>query len=148
MATVRKWRARADTQDRSHRSRKLHATLSPEQELVVVELRKLLLPLNGLLVVTREFIHPEGLHSGLDRYGVPCLEDLISREKNPRVPARSSKDYAPGFVYVSLKYLPQMPGESGHQHLFAAIDREPLGARRNPAGRTADSASGFLQRLS
>ena len=43
VATVRKWRARPDTQDRSHRPQTLHTTLSAEQELVVVELRKLLL---------------------------------------------------------------------------------------------------------
>lgn len=45
-------------------------------------LRKhLLLALDELLVVTREFIHPEVSHSGLDRclrrHGVARLEDLI-----------------------------------------------------------------------
>ena len=51
----------------------------------MVELRKLLLlPLDDLLVVTREFVHPEVSRSGLDRclrrHGVSRLEELIPRE--------------------------------------------------------------------
>ena len=47
----------------------MQTTLTPAQEVVVVmELRKTsLLPLDDLLVVTREFIHPEVSRSGLDR---------------------------------------------------------------------------------
>jgi transposase-like protein len=45
-ATVRKWRRRDHGQDASHRPHRLHTTLTPAQELVVIELRKtLLLPL-------------------------------------------------------------------------------------------------------
>ena len=55
---------------------------------MVVELRKtLLLPLDDLLVVTREFIHPEVSRSGLDRclrrHGVSDLKALCPRKKVP-----------------------------------------------------------------
>ncbi len=42
-STVRKWRRRDNGQDASHRLHRLHTTLTPAQELVVIELRKILL---------------------------------------------------------------------------------------------------------
>jgi len=56
-------------------------TRTPVQEIVVVEIRKLLLlPLDDLLVVTRKFINPEVSRSGLDRclrrFGVSDLRAL------------------------------------------------------------------------
>ncbi len=45
-ATVRQWRQREAVADRSHRPQRLHTTLSPAQEAIVVALRQtLLLPL-------------------------------------------------------------------------------------------------------
>jgi len=38
--TVAKWRRREGTEDASHRPQRLHTTLTPVQEAVVVELRK------------------------------------------------------------------------------------------------------------
>ena len=66
---VRKWQNRDQT------------TLSEAQENIVVELRKtLFLPLDDLLVITREFIHPAASRSGLNRtlaqYGVSNLHDM------------------------------------------------------------------------
>ena len=67
-ATARKWKHREDAQDRSHRPHKLSTTLNPAQEVLAVELRRtLLLPLDDLLVVIREFINPDVSRSGLDR---------------------------------------------------------------------------------
>ena len=46
VATARKWKARDDVLDRSHRAHELGCTLSPAQEAIVLELRRLcLLPL-------------------------------------------------------------------------------------------------------
>jgi len=57
--TIRKWQSRATPQDKSHAPNKMYTTLTPEQELIVVELRTtLLLPTDDLLAVTREFINP------------------------------------------------------------------------------------------
>ena len=81
--TVRQWRTRAATEDASHRPPTRH-TLSPAQDVLVVELRRLLLlPLDDLLAVTHEFINDQVSRSGLDRclrrHGVSRLADLVPR---------------------------------------------------------------------
>ena len=95
-ATVRNWRRRENGQDASHRPHRLHATLSPVQEQVVVALRQpLLLPLDDLLAITREFIHPEVSRSGLDRclrrHGVSNLSALIPQRSNRPRPSRTTR---------------------------------------------------------
>lgn len=82
VATARKWKGRTDQQDRSHRPHTLHTTLTAAQEVLVVELRRmLLLPLDDLLAVTREFINPDVSRSGLSRclrrHGVADLKSLL-----------------------------------------------------------------------
>jgi len=68
ISTARKWKHRDDVQDRSHRPLNLDTTLTPAQEARVVEIRRsLLLPLDDLLCVIREFINPAVSRSGLDR---------------------------------------------------------------------------------
>ena len=57
--TVYKWKKREVFADRSHTAQRFRTVLTPAQETVVVHLRRtLLLPLDGLLAVTREFICP------------------------------------------------------------------------------------------
>jgi transposase InsO family protein len=152
-ATVRKWRRRETGQDASHRPHRIHATLSPVQEQVVVALRQTLLrPLDDLLAVTREFIHPAVSRSGLDRclrrHGVSNLSALIPHPEGEAQPVKTFKDYAPGFVHIDVKYLPQMPDEAAHQYLFVAIDRASrwVYVEILPE-KTAANARDFLQRL-
>ena len=106
----------------------LHTTLSPAQEAVVVALRQsLLLPLDDLLAVTREFLNAGVSRSGLDRclrrHGVSDLKALLPRDESGKPAYQPFKDYAPGFVHVDVKYLPQLPDEDQRRYLFAAIDR-------------------------
>ncbi len=127
-ATVRQWRRRDTGADASHRPHRLHTTLTPAQELVVIELRTtLLLPLDDLLAVTREFLNPDVSRSGLDRclrrQGVSNLQALIPQPEDGAEPIKTFKDYEPGFVHVDVKYLPHMPDETAHRDLFVAIDR-------------------------
>jgi transposase InsO family protein len=151
--TVRKWRRRQGTEERSHRPHTLHANLSPAQERVVVELRKsLLLPLDDLLVVTHEFIHTAVTRSGLDRclrrHGVSPLADRVPREEAAQAPAKAFKDDVPGCVHVDVKYLSQMPDERERQYLFAAIDRATRWVYvESLPDKSAARASGFLKRL-
>ncbi|WP_165742464.1 DDE-type integrase/transposase/recombinase, partial [Candidatus Thiosymbion oneisti] len=112
----------------------------------------LLLPLDDLLAVTREFIHGEVSRSGLDRclrrHGVSNLKALMPQEDGAKPPVKSFKDYAPGFVHVDVKYLPQMPDEDQRQYLFAAIDRATRWVYVELLkDKSAASASGFLKRL-
>jgi len=93
--TVRRWRARDTGRDRPHTPHQPATTLNPLQEFVVVELRKLLLlPLDDLLVVAREFVCPALSRSALDR----CLRRQAwlgwrtccrRRKANPRCPRPS-----------------------------------------------------------
>ena len=124
--TIQRWRRRDYVEDASHTPHRLQTTLTPAQEVVVVELRRLLLlSLDDLLVVTREFINPKVSRSGLDRclrrHGVSRLADL--KPKPDKTPTRTFKDYEPGFVHIDIKYLPQMPDEDHRKYLFVAIDR-------------------------
>jgi hypothetical protein len=152
-ATVRKWRRRDDGQDASHRPHRLHTTLTPAQEWVVIELRQtLLLPLDDLLAVTREFLNPDVSRSGLDRclrrHGVSHLQALIPPPEDGAAPTKSFKDFEPGFVQVDVKYLPQLPDETAQRYLFVAIDRASRWVYVAILGeKTAHNAAEFLQRL-
>jgi transposase InsO family protein len=121
-------------EDRSHRAHTLHTTLSAAQELIVVELRRLLeLPLDDLLVVTRRFINPDVSRSGLNRLlqreGLGSLRALAAarakavEEKDTAARKKGFKEYAPGFIHIDIEYLPKMPDEISRRYLFVAIDR-------------------------
>ncbi|TCT21225.1 integrase-like protein [Thiobaca trueperi] len=124
-ATVRKWRRRETDQDASHRPHRIHATLSSVQEQVVVALRQtLLLPLDDLLAVTREFIHPAVSRSGLDRclrrHGVSNLSALIPQPEGETQPVKTFKDYEPGFVHKEFtdRFCATGEREPTGRHLF------------------------------
>ena len=154
-STVRKWKSRAEQDDRSHRPHNMQTTLSPAQEQLVVELRKsLFLPLDDLVAITREFIHPDVSRSGiarcLKRHEVSNLKQLLREqadaEGNPKLAIKGFKDYAPGFVHVDLKYLPQMADESSRTYLFVAIDRATRWIYLERfSDKSAQSAQRFLQ---
>ena len=133
-ATVLKWKHRDSSEDLSHRPHKMHTTLSPMQEAIAVELRRLLfLPLDDLVAIVREFINPDVSRAGLDRrlrrHGVTSLRELQAQAQadsgvaEEERPFRTFKDYEPGFVHVDIKYLPRMPDEQSRSYLFVAIDR-------------------------
>ena len=124
--TIRRWRTREVFTDASHTAHRLQTTLTPAQEAIVVELRKtLLLPLDDLLAITREFLCADVSRSGLDRclrrHGVGNLRALLPEQ--PKEPVQGFKAYEPGYVHVDVKFLPQMQDESQRSYLFVAIDR-------------------------
>ena len=154
VVTARKWKNRDSVQDRSHRPNNLATTMTPAQEAVVVELRKMvLLPLDDLLVIAREFVNPLVSRSGLDRclrrHDVASLSKLQAQLK-PEAPVRHKtfKDYEPGFVHIDIKYLPQMPDETQRRYLFVAIDRATRWVFvRTYRDQSDTSAVDFLRRL-
>jgi transposase-like protein len=124
--TVWKWRSRDNVHDRSHTPHRLQTTLTPAQEAVAVVLRRfLLLPLDDLLSVVREFLNPNVSRSGLDRclrrHGAGNLRDLKPAAAKPA--HKPFKAYAPGYLHIDVKYLPQMADEEKRRYLFVAIDR-------------------------
>ena len=124
--TVYKWRHRDSVEDRSHTPHRLQTTLTPAQEAVAVVLRRtLLVSLDDLLAVVREFLNPNASRSGLDRclrrHGVGNLRDLKANSPKPK--HSTFKAYEPGYIHIDVKYLPQMADESSRRYLFVAIDR-------------------------
>lgn len=146
--TARKWKRRDSVEDASHRPHTLHTTLTPTQETIVVYLRQsLLLPLDDLLAVAREFLHPAVSRSGLDRclrrHGVGSLKALLPPPE--KAPIKPFKAYEPGFLHVDVKYLPAIEGEP-RRYLFVAIDRATRWVYiALTANRTAQSAKAFLK---
>ena len=126
--TIAKWRKRDEFTDKSHRPDNLQTTLSTGQELLVVELRKtLFLPLDDLLVVTREFISAAATRSGLQRtltrYGVSNLNVMrreLEEENGEKQPKKSFKYYAPGFVHICQDPRDHIPSYKTSLVLFLA----------------------------
>ena len=149
--TVYKWKNRESFHDRSHTAHRLQTQLTPAQEVVVVHLRRtLLLPLDDLLAVTREFICDTVSRSGLDRclrrHGVGNLNALKPTEPAPT--HKAFKLYEPGYLHVDVKYLPQMQDQSQRSYLFVAIDRATRWVFvQIKSHKTAASAKAFLNAL-
>jgi transposase InsO family protein len=154
-ATVSKWRKRDEFEDRSHRPRTLHTTLSQVQEWIVCELRRmLLLSLDDLTAVTKQFINPQASRSGISR--LLKREDMDSLRSIKKEQQRAQgepekkkyKDYAPGFIHMDIKYLPKMPDEQSRSYLFVAIDRASRWVfLRVYPNQTEESSKDFLAKL-
>ena len=149
--TVWKWRKRDGVHDRSHTAHRLQTTLTPAQEAVAVALRTtLLLPLDDLLAVAREFLNPHVSRSGLDRclrrHGVGNLRELKPKVVKPAY--QPFKAYEPGYLHLDVKYLPQMADEQRRRYLFVAIDRAMRWVFvRVYRAKTAANARRFLRDL-
>ena len=91
-ATVRKWRQRSDTQDRSHAPHRTRRAVTAESEILIVRVRKLLqLPLDELLLLLRETLTPTLSRSTLDR--------LLRRHAQNRLAPNSSP---PGLSLIHI----------------------------------------------
>jgi transposase InsO family protein len=112
----------------------------------------LLLPLDDLLVITREFINEKASRSGLarllKRQGLNDLRALYPQIEGEKRPCKTFKDYEPGFVHIDVKYLPQMKDQSSRSYLFVAIDRASRWVYMEICkDKSARSAERFLKAL-
>jgi len=151
--------------DRSHTPHRLQITLTPAQKAVAVVLRKTLLVLiDDLLAVVREFLNPEVSRSGLDRclrrHGAGNLRDRQAQSLRPK--HKAFKACEPGYLHVDVKYLPRMAdGEAdrktvqgtvflpnARRYQFVAIDRTTRRVFiRICNSKTAANARRFLRDL-
>ncbi|QXL83192.1 hypothetical protein KUD94_07855 [Comamonas sp. NLF-1-9] len=104
--TISTWKKRDVFTDRSHTAHRLQTTLDiGAGSYCRGAAPTLLLPLDDLLAVTREFLCPAGSRSGFDRclrrHGMGNLNALKSQPPKPAHKAFTS--FEPGFVYVDVK---------------------------------------------
>lgn len=151
--TVKRWKSRPDGQDASSRPHEIHASMNDWQEALLVDLRtSFLLPLDDLLVIARKFFMHDLSRSALlrclTRHNVNNLRALMPQSEHEGEKKKTFKDYAPGFIHVDVKYLPQMPDESERKYLFVAIDRASRWVYLDiMPNKSADSAKKFLKDL-
>ena len=152
-ATALKWKNRDSVEDLPNTPHRFNKNMSDLEEFVVIELRKsLLLPLDDLLAIVRQFINPNVSRSGLDRclrrHGVANLKALLPVVEGEPKPKKTFKDYEPGFVHVDVKYLPKMPDEASRRYLFVGIDRASRWVYLEiMPDKSANCAARFLKRL-
>jgi transposase len=143
--TIRRWRQRTTTTDRSHTPKRLMISLSPMEEALVCELRtRLQLPLDDITEVmcrcVNEKLSRSAIHRCLVRHG-------LNRRPSPDKPLVGVFETATvGFIHVDLKHLPAL--EKLKSYAFVAIDRATryVYLEIHP-GRDADTAAGFLNRF-
>ena len=96
---------------------------------MALTLRKtLLISLDDLLAVVREFLNPNASRSGMDRclrrHGVGNLRALKVKEAKPKHSA--FKAYEPGYLHIDVNYLPYLLGSTLRKRLPAyPIDALP-----------------------
>jgi transposase InsO family protein len=143
--TIRRWRRRTTTEDRSHTRHRLGQATTPLDEALIAELRtRAGLGLDDITEVMQRCVHP-GLSRGsvwraLRRAG------LSAPQRRGAVPAARFDETSFGYVHVDLKYLGKLQGRG--EFAFVAIERTTrfvhLEVLPDRAGATAAAA---LQRF-
>ena len=119
---VRRWRARANTEDRSHTRHDLGQSTTPEQEAIIAQLRSIArLSLDDITEVMRRCLAPNLSRSAVYR----CLRRMgLTGALADASPASQDAPFHPepfGFVHVDLKYLGKL--NSIAEFAFVAIER-------------------------
>ncbi len=142
-ATVCKWKARGDQQDRSSRPRKIHYAFSPEEEEIILSLRDKGLALDALVravVTVLPNAERASIHRLLSRKGVSRLPQY---QKEKRESPGKFKEYLPGYLHIDCFYLPKIGGK--RKYCFVAVDRATrLAFLQVYDNLTKESAVGFL----
>ena len=103
------------------------------------------LPLDDLLVITREFIPEAASRSALSRWLRRHGMSRLPVETPAGTPHQTVKTYEPGYLHLDVKYLPQLADETTRRYRFVAIDRATrwvyIAIKPN---KTAASARAFL----
>ena len=119
--TIRRWRKRTSTADRSHRPHRLQTGFDATEEEIAVELRtRLGLSLDDILEVMRRCLRPSISRSALHR----CLQrnGVSAQPKTPRKPVqRFETDQPIGFIHIDVKYLTAL--DKRRSFAYVAIDR-------------------------
>jgi transposase InsO family protein len=118
--TIRRWRGRTGTADRSHTPHRLAVSLSPLEERLVSELRVSLgLALDDIVEVMHRCHNPglsrSAIHRSLKRAG------LSRRPRAEKAAVQRFETTGVGFIHIDLKHLTRLEGRP--RYVFVAIDR-------------------------
>lgn len=145
VATVAKWKHRADPGDRPSRPRRIQKALPPEAAPLLGWMRRdWLLDLDTVWLALRQTVFPQLSRSAVYRELVRLQLHQLQALRPPRK-RRQGKFRAcpPGFLHVDVFYLPRLDGQ--RRYLFVAIDRATrLLTTQVAATRTTASALAFL----
>jgi transposase-like protein len=118
--TIRRWRSRSQTTDRSHAPHHIATVLSPTEEALICELRRdLALSLDDITEVMRRCLAPALSRSSVHR----CLKrhDLNQPAKAATADPGVFEPAQVGFIHADLKHLPTL--RRVKSYVFVAIDR-------------------------
>ena len=143
--TIRRWRGRADTADRSTQPHQLHTSLTASEEALVIELRCTLdLPLDDIVEVMQRCVNAQLSRSAIHR----CLKrhGISSRKTMPRQKSQAFESSTCGFIHLDIKYLSTLGGKRAYA--FVAIDRATRYVYVEILyERSGAAASAFLERF-
>ncbi|MGL4234994.1 IS481 family transposase [Tabrizicola sp.] len=144
--TIRRWRGRQTTADRSHRPHRLQTRFDAAEEVIAVELRRrLALSLDDITEVMRRCLRPDisraAVHRCLKRHGV---------SQRPARPTQAASvfetDRPLGFIHVDVKYLTAL--DRRRAYAYVAIDRATRFVYLEILpDRSAATSAGFLTRF-
>lgn len=144
--TVRRWKARDTTADRSHRPHNLQTGFDAVEEEIAVELRtRLGLSLDDITEVMRRCLRPEisrsSVHRCLKRHGVSTKpKEAVSK------PLHFETATPLGFIHIDVKYLTAL--DRRRSYVYVAIDRATRFVHVEILpDRKAVTSAGFLQRF-
>jgi transposase-like protein len=117
--TIRKWRRRDFSEDKSSRPEMIHYSLNfLEQKLIERVRRSTWMSLDDVVDTVASMI-PKANRSNVSRtlqfFGI----SQIPKEKREK--AKKFKEYQPGYLHVDVTYMPKLDGIK--YYLFVAIDR-------------------------
>lgn len=116
--TIRKWKGRDFTNDKSSRPHKIHYALNEGEVEVIVILRKLTWAPSYDLVDAVKHVIPNAKVSNVTR---TLQRNSVSKKPKQEITRKKFKDYEPGFIHIDLTYVPKL--ETKKKYLYVAVDR-------------------------
>jgi transposase InsO family protein len=117
--TIRKWRRRDFSEDKSSRPEMIHYALNPlEQKLIELVRRTTWMSLDDVVDTVISVI-PKANRSNVSRTLQTFGISQIPKEKREK--AKKFKEYKPGYLHMDVTYMPKLDGIK--YYLFVAIDR-------------------------
>lgn len=117
--TVKKWKNRADFEDKSSKPKTIYYSLSELEMLIAIELRCLTWWALDEITEAVNPEEPEKIRSAVYRTFV--REGINKVPEKEKEKAKKFKEYDPGYLHIDVTYLPKINGIK--YYLFVAIDR-------------------------